>query len=74
MYIKIKVITNAREERVEQVKKDEWKLWVQEKPEMNSANARILAIMRGYYPNTKVRIVSGHHSPSKILAIDFEKE
>lgn len=69
MYLKIKVIAHAREEKVENLKEDEWRVWVKEPAENNHANNRVLEIVRKVYPNTSVRIVSGHHSPSKIVSI-----
>lgn len=69
MYIKIKVIPDAREEKVEKLKDDEFRMWVKLPAENNVANNRVLEIVRGMYPNKGVRIISGHHSPSKIISI-----
>lgn len=69
MYIKIKVIPDAREEKVEKLKDDEFRIWVKLPAENNVANNRVLEIVRGMYPNKRVRIISGHHSPSKIISI-----
>jgi len=52
-----------------------FKIFVREKAERNMANDRILEIIAREYrvkPNL-VRIVSGHHSPSKLLSVDIEK-
>lgn len=70
MYLKIKVIPNAREEKVEQLKDDEYRVWVKVPAENNLANSRILEIFREKFPATSVRIISGHHSPSKIISIN----
>jgi uncharacterized protein (TIGR00251 family) len=70
MYLKIKVIAGAKAEKIEKHKEDEWRVWVKEPAENNHANNRILAIVRDVYPNVSVRIVSGHHSPSKIVSIE----
>ncbi len=70
MYIKVKVKTGAKREVIEQVSDDHFDISVKEKAEHNYANTRILEIMRARFPNTAVRIVSGHHSPSKILSIE----
>lgn len=70
MYLKIKVIPEAKEEKIEQIKDDEYRMWVKVPAENNAANNRILELIRIMHPNTSVRIVSGHHSPSKILSIN----
>jgi uncharacterized protein YggU (UPF0235/DUF167 family) len=69
MYIKIKVIPDAKVEKIEQLKDDEFRMWVKLPAENNAANNRVLEIVRGMYPNKSVRIISGHHSPSKIISI-----
>ena len=70
MYLKIKVIPDAKEEKVEKIKDDEYRIWVKVPAENNVANSRVLDIIRQMYPPTSIRIVSGHHSPSKILSIN----
>ncbi|MSR71165.1 MAG: DUF167 domain-containing protein [Candidatus Taylorbacteria bacterium] len=69
MYIKLRVTTNARAEKIEKVSEDHVNIWVKEKPERNMANRRIVEMMRIYFKTTDVRIVSGHHSPSKIISV-----
>ncbi len=70
MYIKVKISPKAKMEVVEKVSDDHYNISVREKAENNMANSRLLEIMRGIYPNTNIKIVSGHHSPGKILSID----
>ncbi len=70
MYLKIKVVVGSKQEKVEQIKSDEYRIWVRVPAENNAANTRVLEIIRGIYPTTSVRIVSGHHSPSKIVSIN----
>jgi uncharacterized protein YggU (UPF0235/DUF167 family) len=70
MYIKVKIIAGARKEKIEKVSLDHYNISVKEKAENNRANDRLLEIMRKEYPNTIIRLISGHHSPSKILSID----
>lgn len=69
MYLKCKVITDSRKERVEKVSDDTWSIWVKVPAVNNAANQRVLEIIRESFPHTPVRIVSGHHSPSKIVSI-----
>jgi uncharacterized protein YggU (UPF0235/DUF167 family) len=70
MYLKLKVIPDAKEEKVEQLKVDEYRIWVKAPAENNHANTRVLEIIRDMHPNTRVRLVSGHTSPSKIVSVD----
>ncbi len=70
MYIKVKIIANARKEIIEKISEDHYNISVKEKAENNRANKRLLEIMRIQYPNSIVKIISGHHSPSKILSIE----
>ena len=70
MYIKIKVVPDAKVEKVEKMTEDSWRIWVKVPAENNAANSRVLEIVRQGFPDTSVRIVSGHHSPSKIVSIN----
>lgn len=69
MYLKIKVVVDSKLEKVEKTSDDSWRIWVKVPAENNVANSRVLELVREEYPNTSVRIVSGHHSPSKIVSI-----
>jgi uncharacterized protein YggU (UPF0235/DUF167 family) len=69
MYLKIRLVPDSRIEKVEKVSVDEWKMWVKQPAERNLANERVLEIVREEFPNQSVRIVNGHHSPSKIVSV-----
>lgn len=72
MYVKVKVFAGAKKESFEQKSDDHFEVAVKEKAERNMANKRVIELMSEYFkvPAGKVRIISGHHSPSKILSID----
>lgn len=70
MYLKIKAIPGSKEEKVEQLKEDEYRIWVKVPAENNAANGRVLELIRQIFPGTSVRLVSGHHSPSKIFSVN----
>lgn len=70
MYIKVRAKTNSRKEEVIKESDDHFVISVREKAERNMANERILEIVRGLFPGKSVRIINGHHSPSKLLSID----
>lgn len=69
MYLKLKVVPGSITQRIEKLSEDSWRIWVKVPAENNAANTRVLEIIREAYPNQSVRIVSGHHSPSKIVSI-----
>lgn len=70
MYLKLKVIPDSKMEKVEKLSDDSWRIWVRVPAENNAANSRVLELVRSEFPNTSIRIVSGHHSPSKIVSIN----
>lgn len=75
MYVKVRAIAGFKKEEVILEKPNHFKIFVREKAERNMANRRILEIVAREYRTSpaKVRIVSGHHSPSKLLSVDIEK-
>ena len=70
MYIKVKVIAGAKSEKVVRKTDDHFIISVKEKAENNLANRRVLQIISDIYKIKKVRIVSGHKSPSKLLSVE----
>lgn len=70
MYLKIKVVPDSKKEKVEKLKDDEYRMWVKVPAENNLANSRVIELCKEMFPGTSVRIISGHHSPSKILSIN----
>jgi uncharacterized protein YggU (UPF0235/DUF167 family) len=69
MYLKLRVTVDAKRESIEKLSDDTWNIYVKLPAENNAANTRILELIRQAYPDQPVRIVSGHHSPSKIVSI-----
>ncbi len=65
--------TEQKKEIVEQEAPDHFEVSLKEPAERNLANSRVLEIFREKFPGVAVRIISGHHSPSKILSVDIEK-
>lgn len=72
MYIKVLVTPNSKKESFIQVSEDSFELAINEKAEMNQANNRVLEVFRKQFPGKNVKIISGHHSPHKILDIEGE--
>jgi len=73
MYIKVKIRAGAKEETIKKIRHDFYEISVKEKAERNNANKRILDIIRNIFSCKNVRIVSGHHSPSKIINVENEE-
>ena len=72
MYIHVKVTAGASRESLKKKKEDHFEVSVKEKAEMNMANTRVLELVASHFkvPANKVRIVNGHHHPSKLLIIE----
>ncbi len=72
MYIKARVAAGARIDRLTQTSKDHFEISVKEKAERNLANMKVIELVACHYsiPKGKVRIVTGHHSASKIMSIE----
>ncbi len=71
-YIHARVVANAKQEFLKEKKKDHFEISVREKAERNMANTRVVQIVAEHFKilRNKVRIVNGHQSPSKLLAIE----
>jgi uncharacterized protein YggU (UPF0235/DUF167 family) len=71
-YIHAKVTASAGKESWKKKSVDHFEISVKEKAERNMANSRVLELVASHFkvPINKVRIVNGHHHPSKLLVID----
>ncbi len=71
MYVKVRVVAGAKKEVFEAVSKDQFKVSVKEPAEQNRANRRVLECVALHFhiPKERIKIISGHHSPSKILSV-----
>lgn len=72
MYIHVKVTAGAKKEIWKKKSEDHFEVSVKEKAERNQANARVIALVAEYFKVSvnKVRIVNGHHHPSKLLVVE----
>jgi uncharacterized protein YggU (UPF0235/DUF167 family) len=70
MHIKVRVKTGAKNETVRRLADGRFEISVREKSEANRANARVIELVAKNLglPIKTVRIVKGHHHPSKILS------
>lgn len=71
MYIRVRVAAGSKKEVFEQSSKDSFLVSVKEAAEQNMANKRVLELVGAHFGVSprSIRIVSGHHSPGKILSI-----
>ena len=72
VYIKVKVKTDSKKDKITKVSEGHFNIEVKESAERNQANKKVIDLLRDYLKvyNGRVRIVSGHHSPSKIISLD----
>lgn len=73
MYIKVRVYPKSKKEILQKKDENQFVIFVKEKAEKNSANKRILEVLSTYFEVelSKLRIVNGHHNPSKLISIDL---
>ena len=79
MFIHVKVTAGAKKETFEQVDETHFSVLVKEKAERNEANSRVIELIRKHFEGSgevvgQIKIVSGHHSPSKLLSVNLESE
>lgn len=74
MYIKVVVIAGAKKELFHATSKDHFKISVREPAKQNLANKRVRELIALHFstPLSRVRIVNGHHHPSKLLSVGIE--
>lgn len=72
MYLRVLVSPGARRELMSEGKNDLLLISVREPAEGNRANKRVRELVAEKYalPVSAVRILTGHHSPGKLLTID----
>jgi len=73
MYIKVRVYPKSKKEEFKKVSENKFEIRVKQKAERNLANSRIIEILAEHFSVNpkKVKIINGHHSPSKMLSIDI---
>lgn len=72
MYIHAKVTTGVKKEIFKIKNDDHFEISVREKAERNLANTRVIELVALHFkiPESHIRIINGHHSPSKLLSIN----
>jgi uncharacterized protein (TIGR00251 family) len=70
MYIKVRVITDCKKDELKKISEDTLEIQVRAPAERGLANARVIELIQKNLKYKRVRIVSGHTSPSKILSVE----
>lgn len=75
MYIHLRVTTSAKHEEFKKKSTDHFEVFVREPAERNLANARVLKLVALHLniPQSHIRIINGHHSPTKLISIRDEE-
>ncbi len=71
MYVKVRVYPGMKKEKVTKLGVNHFEIITKAPAEQNAANHRVREIIADAYGVTtkQVRLVSGHHHPSKILEV-----
>lgn len=71
MLIHIKIKTDSKEDKIVQKNETSFIVHVKEPAEENRANRKMIELVSDKFGiiKSKVRIITGHHHPSKILEI-----
>ena len=71
MYLHVSVTAGAKVEKLEKTRENYFQISVREEAEHNLANNRVLELLADHLgiPRQKIRIINGHHSPSKLLSV-----
>ena len=71
MKIQVNVKTNAKQQKVEKLSENEYKVWVKEPAKENKANYAVIDMMSEVFSVSKssIQIVSGLKSKTKIIKL-----
>ena len=72
MYIKVRVVAGAPKEVIQKNEDGIIEMYLREPAERNLANKRVLEIIRNMYQGQAIRMIKGHHSPSKMILVGIE--
>jgi uncharacterized protein YggU (UPF0235/DUF167 family) len=72
MYIKVRVHAGVKWEYIEKIKEDTYEVAVKEEAKEGRANKRVLELLSQELslPKSALRMISGHHFPSKIISVN----
>jgi uncharacterized protein YggU (UPF0235/DUF167 family) len=69
MYIKVRVISNAKKEILQEIKTNHFECFLKEKAQKGKANKRLLEILTHKFNQKNIKIINGAHHPIKLIKI-----
>lgn len=71
MHVKASVTAGAKRETFAGVSENHFRISVKESAQRNLANRRVIELIARHFavPVGRVRIINGHHRPSKLLTV-----
>lgn len=69
MHIKVKVFPDSKKEVVRKEREGTFTVYIREPPLAGQANKRVTQILQELFPNTRIRLVSGHSKQNKVFEI-----
>lgn len=69
MLIKVEARPDSKQEFVEKLEEDKFKIWVREPAERGEANKKIIKILNNIFPKKRVILVLGGKSFNKVFKI-----
>lgn len=75
MFLKIKLHSKSKKQKIEKLDDNKFEIWTKSKAEQNMANLEMVEILSDYLgiEKKKLRLISGHHRPSKMIEILGER-
>ncbi|MFW6233478.1 MAG: DUF167 domain-containing protein [Nanoarchaeota archaeon] len=68
MKINIKLHPNSSQEKIKEISKNYYEVWIKEKPINGKANNELIKFMKNYFKK-EIKIKSGFNSRKKVLEI-----
>ena len=74
MYVKVRVVAGSRKEKITKISATEYEMIIKEPAKNNLANRRIKELLANEkkVESGKVKLITGHHSPSKIFDVNYK--
>lgn len=69
MYVYVKVKAGQKKETLIEIGDNRFQFSIKEKAERNMANDRTIQLLKDYYNTENIKIINGHHSPSKMFSV-----
>ena len=73
MLIKVSVTAKVKKNSIQKIAENKFKISVKEPAQDNRANEAVRELLAQFFnlPESKIRLMRGHHKPSKVFQIDL---